>query len=392
MSQPIFPVEITEHSVEQHWAEHSTRSQIIYLLLVATVLIAAASLPFIYVDVNVQSGGLVRPVAEKTEVKSPTTGKVVEVLVKDNQAVRKGQPLLAIQTDLLDQQLTFNDQRTQELQGYRRDLVQLTQANLLDDQSNLRLATDLYAQAFREFRQRAAEIQTRIAQAQTSYDRATVLAQKEVIARKEVEERKLALNMAQAELKSLVAQHRNQWQGSLRQHHNDLTELNTDRQRIEKEKEQFHLVAPENGTLQNLSGIYPGSYVFANQIIAELSPDSLLIVESYVTPSDIGFLRTAMPVTFQVDAFNYNEWGTATGHISSISSDVTILNEQPVFKVRSTLDRTYLTLQNGYQGNLKKGMTVHARFRVNERSVYQLLYDKVDNWLNPNANDPIASR
>ena len=381
MSQPIFPVEITEHSVEQHWAEHSTRSQVIYLVLVFAFIIAIASLPFLYVDVSIQSSGLVRPVAEKTEVKSPTTGKVAEVLINDNETVRKGQPILTIQTDLLDQQLAFNRQRTQELTDYCHDLTQLTKVDLQEGQP--KLTSSLYTPAFYEFRQRATEIQTRVSQAQKDYDRASILSEKQVIARREVEERKLTLDVAQAELHSLVAQQRNQWQGMLRQHRDELAELSTDRQRLEKEKEQFHLVAPENGTIQNFSGIYPGSYVFANQAIAELSPDSLLIVESYVPPADIGFLRPEMPVTFQVDAFNYNEWGTLTGQVLSISSDVVILNDQPVFKVRSALDQHYLSLRNGYRGTIKKGMTVHARFRVNERSLYQLLYDKVDNWLNP---------
>lgn len=383
MSQPIFPVEIAEHSVEQHWAEHTTRSQVVYIVLIAFVALAIASLPFIYVDVTIQSSGLIRPVAEKTEVKSPTTGKVAEVLVRDNEAVRKGQLLLTIQTDLLDQQLSFDRQRVDELQGFSRDLSRLIAADLTSIEQSPSLSSSLYSQAFYEFRQKAAGIKTRIRQAQKDYDRASTLAQKQVIARKEVEERRLTLDMAEGELSSLVAQQRNQWQLTLRQHRDELAKLTADQERLEKEKEQFSLVAPENGTIQNFSGIYPGSYVFTNQTIAELSPDSLLIVESYVTPADIGFLQPDMPVTFQVDAFNYNEWGTITGQIISISSDVTVLNDQPVFKVRSTLDQNHLTLRSGYRGNLKKGMTVHARFRINERSLYQLLYDKMDNWLNP---------
>ena len=383
MSQPIFPVEIAEHSVEQHWAEHTTRSQVVYIALIAFVALAVASLPFIYVDVTVQSSGLIRPIAEKTEVKSPTTGKVAEVLVSDNETIRKGQLLLTIQTDLLDQQLSFDRQRAEELQTYDRDLTKLIAEDLTNVAQPPRLVSPLYSQAYYEFRQKAAGIKTRITQAQKDYDRAATLAQKQVIARKTVEERRLTLDMAEAELSSLIAQQRNQWQVSLRQHRDELAKLLANQQRLEKEKEQFRLVAPENGTIQNFSGIYPGSYVFTNQTIAELSPDSLLVIESYVSPADIGFLHPDMPVTFQVDAFNYNEWGTITGEVLSISSDVTVINDQPVFKVRSTLDQTHLTLRNGYRGNLKKGMTVHARFRVNERSLYQLLYDKVDDWLNP---------
>lgn len=60
------------------------------------------------------------------------------------------------------------------------------------------------------------------------------------------------------------------------------------------------------------------------------------------------------------------------------------MNEgHPLFRVRCSLDQTYLELQNGFRGDIKKGMTFQARFIVSRRSLFQLLYDKVDDWLNP---------
>ncbi|WP_234461911.1 hypothetical protein [Pedobacter segetis] len=67
-----------------------------------------------------------------------------------------------------------------------------------------------------------------------------------------------------------------------------------------------------------------------------------------------------------------------------ISDDILMADKQPVFKVKCSLDQGFLKLKNGYKGKLKKGMTFNARFMVTERSLYQLLYDKVDDWVNPN--------
>jgi HlyD family secretion protein len=39
--------------------------------------------------------------------------------------------------------------------------------------------------------------------------------------------------------------------------------------------------------------------------------------------------------------------------------------------------------RNGVKGNLKKGMTFQARFILTKRSLFQLLYDKADDWMNP---------
>ena len=41
------------------------------------------------------------------------------------------------------------------------------------------------------------------------------------------------------------------------------------------------------------------------------------------------------------------------------------------------------SLKNGYSRPLKKGMTLQARFVITKRSLWQLVYDKIDNWLNP---------
>jgi HlyD family secretion protein len=114
-----------------------------------------------------------------------------------------------------------------------------------------------------------------------------------------------------------------------------------------------------------------------------ISPDSSLIAECYVSPNDIGLLRKNMHVSFQIDAFNYNEWGLVQGKIIDIARDFVVINEKPIFKVKCQLDKKALQLKNGYAAPLKKGLTFRARFVVTKRSLYQLLYDKTDDWLNP---------
>jgi HlyD family secretion protein len=59
--------------------------------------------------------------------------------------------------------------------------------------------------------------------------------------------------------------------------------------------------------------------------------------------------------------------------------------KQPYFKVRCSLDQHELSLKNGYVGKIRKGMTLQARFFVTRRTLFQLLYDKADDWLNPNV-------
>ena len=94
-------------------------------------------------------------------------------------------------------------------------------------------------------------------------------------------------------------------------------------------------------------------------------------------------LKKEKDVNFQVSAFNYNQWGLATGKIEEVSNDVQMINNIPMFKVLCSLDQNFLQLKNGFKGQLKKGMLVNARFELTERSLFDLLYDKMDDWLNP---------
>jgi len=56
---------------------------------------------------------------------------------------------------------------------------------------------------------------------------------------------------------------------------------------------------------------------------------------------DIGLI-TKKQVKFQMDAFNYNQWGLATGEIIEIGKDIALINNTPTFKIRCKVDQKYL--------------------------------------------------
>lgn len=256
------------------------------------------------------------------------------------------------------------------------------------ESKELNLETAKYRSSLLEFKQQARNNIQQIRIAQIKYNRDKQLYDRGVISEENFEETSFALENAQNDFQLLFEQQRNQWQADETTYQDELEQLNSDREQISKEQERHVITAPISGTIQNMQGIYEGSSVAANQALAEISPDTSLIVECYVPPKDIGLLREGMEARFQVTAYDYNQWGLLTGTIVEISGDVMMMNDQPVFKVRASLDQTWLELQNGYRGNLKKGMSLLARFKVTERSLFQLLYDNLDDWLNPKWDDP----
>ena len=147
------------------------------------------------------------------------------------------------------------------------------------------------------------------------------------------------------------------------------------------------IIAPITGTLLNVLGVEEGSLISSGIQLAEISPKGDLIAECYVSPFDIGLINPINPIKFQIDAFNYNQWGFATGEIIEIGRDLEFVNESPIFKIRCKLDQNYLSLKNKVTGNLIKGMTFNARFKLAERTLFELLNDKIDDWLNPSSQN-----
>ena len=70
--------------------------------------------------------------------------------------------------------------------------------------------------------------------------------------------------------------------------------------------------------------------------------------------------------------------------MTEISSDfLTDSQGNSFYKVKCQMERNYLMLKSGQKGILKKGMTVSAHFMITRRSLFDLLYQKIDDWANP---------
>ena len=108
-----------------------------------------------------------------------------------------------------------------------------------------------------------------------------------------------------------------------------------------------------------------------------------MLGECYVSAKDIGMIKVGQTAKFQIEAFDYNYFGMATGQVFSIANDVILIDRIPVFKVMCRLNETSLKLSNGFTGVIKKGMGFRARFKITKRTLWQLLYDNLKNWFDP---------
>jgi multidrug resistance efflux pump len=253
--------------------------------------------------------------------------------------------------------------------------------------SNPKLKTNTWLSQYLTFKQEYRGQELIVSHLEKEFELDKQLYDKKMIARMEFEQKQNSLDLAKSKLALIKEQQQSKWQAELVKYQLQNKELFSQVKQLEKEKEQYIITAPIAGTISQYSGIKPGNYTMPNQSIAQISPAENLIVECYVQPKDIGLIHDNMEVNFQLDAFNYNQWGSARGKVIEISEDIVNIDKSPVFKVRCKLLTDYLELKNGYKGRLKKGMTLTSRFKLIRRSLFDLLYDKTDNWLNPKMKE-----
>jgi HlyD family secretion protein len=361
-----------------------TRTAIIYIGCIVCCFIALGTMPYLKTDVSVRSSALIRPASEVNVIRCISSGKIRETYAGENKKVKVGELLYVIDSETLNEQEDFFQEKISIKKSLAEDVELVIEASKTPLATKPIFNNAIYRQSFFTYLQKLSEAQNVYNKAKQAHDRQLKLYQEKVIAAMEFENFQFELKKAEDARAQLKETQRSQWQSELKTLQEEKNELESQLVRIQKEKALLTITAPVSGTLQNLTGVYVGSNVFANQELGQISPDTSMLVIAYVQPNDIGFIKKDMNVRLQVDAFNYNQWGMATGKVIAVPQDIKLIDNKPVFEVRCSLNKDFLQLKSGYKGYLKKGMTLQARFIVTERSLWQLLYDKVDDWVNPN--------
>lgn len=378
----LFPKEIIENTIEVHQFKHSNKSKAVYTIFLLALIICLTLLPFIHIDIYTTARGVLKPGKERIAITSLQSGTIGFANIKDNQKVKKGDTLVNINASIINEKMERATTQIAEIEQFIEDCTYLIHA-LNPKISKIQSAK--YQKEYLYHTQKNQELRARYKKSNTDYLRNQKLFKKKVIAKVDYENSVFENQLAASTLMQYQKQQKNNWQARITEYENSIRELRNGTAQLQQNQKELVMTSPIDGVLKNVLGVESGSMITAGTIIAEISPDGGLIAECYLSPSDIGLIQQNNSVNFQIDAFNYNQWGLATGKIIEINRDVDMLNNQPVFKVRCKMDEEYLSLKNGFKGTFNKGMTLNARFYLTRRTVFELLYDKVDDWLNPSS-------
>ncbi len=389
----IFPSSITQFSAESLIKKHSSKSKAIYWLLLFMMAASGVSLFYVKVDVNVNSPGIITSKELSTQIIAPVYGRIAVLHLKENDFVKKGDTLLVVDTVDIAKRMAIINEKTRLLREQNADLLYI---NRLTKNSRLHLyevSTSLYRRELQKFISDLRFQKSEIAILRKNYLRQLTLYKKDVIPIAEFQQASFKYENAKLKYDKIFENQLALWQNRLDQNQNRTFSLNENLANLQKEFNKYFVAAPISGYIQNLSGIKTGGNIYPNEKICVITPTTDLMVETYVSATDIGFIHPHQKVKFRVAAFDYNQWGMLKGFVSEIAKDVHLSkNSAPVYIVRCKLNKTTLSY-HGKTVRVRKGMTVNANFFLTRRTLAQLLYDKVSNWLNPNdtqKSKPVA--
>lgn len=138
--------------------------------------------------------------------------------------------------------------------------------------------------------------------------------------------------------------------------------------------ELLRLVAPVDGTVQQLAAHTIGGVVPAAQPLMQIVPaDARLLMEATVENRDIGFVREGQEAQVKIDTFEYTKYGTVPGVIEQVSRDA-VQDEKrgPIYTVKVRLARDRLAV-DGRDAAITAGMTGSVEIKTGSRRLIEYL-------------------
>lgn len=159
------------------------------------------------------------------------------------------------------------------------------------------------------------------------------------------------------------------------------TELENALKTVDNSAEKTQLKAPISGVVNFSQELTEGNYLSAGAQVMTIIPqgEDGYLVRSYIDNQDIAKIREDMTVKYEIAAFPSSEYGTMTGQVNFVSSDLKSGAEDGTayYVVESTVDSTDLYNEYGEKAELKVGMYCETKIIIEQKSVLKILLEKI---------------
>lgn len=148
-------------------------------------------------------------------------------------------------------------------------------------------------------------------------------------------------------------------------------------------QDSYEVKATASGVLHMLGNYKSGMVVQTTTTVATITPEnSQRYLEAYVSTSDMARMHEGDRVQVVMDGLSQNVYGTISGSVSRIDSNVTTQEGQDgatsqAFKVMIVLDQDYVLSREGDKVDVTNGMTAAARIQYDKVTYFNYVLEKL---------------
>ncbi|OBX90194.1 hemolysin secretion protein D [Haemophilus sp. CCUG 60358] len=149
--------------------------------------------------------------------------------------------------------------------------------------------------------------------------------------------------------------------------------------------ERSQIRAPMKGIVKNIRINTIGGVVNAGQDILEIVPiEDNLLVEAYIRPNDVAFIRPGLPAVVKLSAYDYAIYGGLQGEVTLISPDTLSDEKRNASELKLNMNNVYYRIlvktsgshlvdKNGNEMPIIPGMVATVDIKTGEKTVFQYL-------------------
>ncbi|BCS88127.1 HlyD family type I secretion periplasmic adaptor subunit [Pseudodesulfovibrio sediminis] len=392
-----------------------------YVILTLTLVIAAfitwASIT--QIDEVAMTSGKIIPSGHVKKVQSEDGGVILDILVREGEAVKRGQDLIimdpTISVSNLDQHLVRNaslilrkerlqalidgrkpdysnvDPKYAELAGQQTRLHGQKMQSMEVTRAILNNQINQYEAELKELKNREKTLRQQYQLMKEEYETYESLFKRELIGKTEffgikrqflqVQEYLNQIPVRRIQVREKLTESKNRlvklkedalenWMAELATIEAESSEVLEVVKRYEMDVFQLSIKAPEDGVVHNLQINSSGEVIKPGETVLELVPmGESLVAEVQISSRDVGHIQEGQSVTVKLTAYDYARYGGMKGTLTDISPTTIIDAKGRVYyKGIVTLESKHL--ESGTTKHLiLPGMTVQADIKTGEKTL-----------------------
>lgn len=236
---------------------------------------------------------------------------------------------------------------------------------------------------YTEAQNRVIQSEAEVTRSENELDNARVQVssiEKEISAQQQViQGAQQAYEGAKGQLRRLSSEHQSEILGRLNQRREELTYMEGQIDRTQKENALLTLEAPVSGTIYEVKASR-GPVQKGEELLSILPQGDEMVMEVKVLNRDIGFINVGDRAKVKLTTFPYQEFGTIDGEVIRVNPTATLDEDNKelglVYTTTVKLKKKYM-LVNGQKIPLVPGMTGSADIITREKSILTFLIEPI---------------